>query len=333
MVKNLNLWGNDLEDIRLLRQMPNVEVLSLSVNKIASLKEFANCNKLQELYLRKNNIADLSEIRHLTNLPNLRVLWLWDNPCAEIPNYREIVIKVLPNLGKLDNTAITPEEKSAASKITVNLEDFRIVKEDLNDSPPQVNDRRGGNALQDNYVSGGPIGGGARNNNNVYSSIEASNAREYMSQQPSIEPKEMGVYNRKDSKIQEYNQRQPSSEYQRQPSNDYGKIGGGQTPQNLVKEKPLPKRDPYQGGMYGESPSKSVLQENPSYGDSPSHHRDRENREKERDILSSLPQKTNSQSNDNIMSAVLLLVRELDERYLELVKREVDKRLTTLKNK
>ena len=63
LIKNLNLWGNDLEDIRLLRQMPNVEVLSLSVNKIASLKEFSNCPKLQELYLRKNNITDLTEIR------------------------------------------------------------------------------------------------------------------------------------------------------------------------------------------------------------------------------------------------------------------------------
>ena len=125
IVKNLNLWGNDLEDIQLLRQMPNVEVLSLSVNKISSLKEFANCSKLQELYLRKNNITDLSEIRYLTNLPSLKVLWLWDNPCSEVSNYREIVIKVLPNLIKLDNDAINPEEKMAAMKLDMNLDDFK----------------------------------------------------------------------------------------------------------------------------------------------------------------------------------------------------------------
>mmetsp|Transcript_25083 Transcript_25083/g.11959 ORF Transcript_25083/g.11959 Transcript_25083/m.11959 type:complete len:96 (-) Transcript_25083:127-414(-) len=73
-VKNLNLWGNDLEDVRILRDMPNVEVLSLSVNKITSLREFGHCKKLTELYLRKNMITDLNEIKYLQDLPNLRVL-------------------------------------------------------------------------------------------------------------------------------------------------------------------------------------------------------------------------------------------------------------------
>lgn len=65
-IKNLNLWGNDLEDLSLLEKMPNLEVVSLSVNRISGLKDFAKCPKLQvsyslikELYLRKNNIADL----------------------------------------------------------------------------------------------------------------------------------------------------------------------------------------------------------------------------------------------------------------------------------
>ncbi len=45
-IRNLNLWGNDLDDLKILRQMPKLEVLSLSVNKISTLKEFANCPKL-----------------------------------------------------------------------------------------------------------------------------------------------------------------------------------------------------------------------------------------------------------------------------------------------
>ncbi len=31
-IKNLNLWGNDLDDIAIVRQMSSLEVLSLSVN-------------------------------------------------------------------------------------------------------------------------------------------------------------------------------------------------------------------------------------------------------------------------------------------------------------
>ncbi|OMJ76709.1 hypothetical protein SteCoe_23872 [Stentor coeruleus] len=113
-VKNLNLWGNDIEDVRILKDMPNLEVLSLSVNKISTLKPFQYCKKLTELYLRKNLIADLSELRYIQQLPYLKVLWLWDNPCAEVPNYREIVISNMPNLVKLDNQAISPEEKAQA---------------------------------------------------------------------------------------------------------------------------------------------------------------------------------------------------------------------------
>jgi Leucine-rich repeat (LRR) protein len=48
-IKNLNLWGNDLEDLRLIEKMPNLEVVSLSVNRINSLRDFATCQKLQVL--------------------------------------------------------------------------------------------------------------------------------------------------------------------------------------------------------------------------------------------------------------------------------------------
>jgi Leucine-rich repeat (LRR) protein len=92
MVKNLNLWGNDISGVSVLRDMPNVEVLSLSVNKITTLQDFKYCSRLTELYLRKNLIADISEVSHLRGLKSLRVLWLWDNPCAESSNYRAYVI-------------------------------------------------------------------------------------------------------------------------------------------------------------------------------------------------------------------------------------------------
>lgn len=39
---------------------------------------------IQELYLRKNNIADIREIKYLMKLPALKVLWLHDNPCAQV---------------------------------------------------------------------------------------------------------------------------------------------------------------------------------------------------------------------------------------------------------
>lgn len=92
----------------------SVEVLSLSINKITGLKDFRFAQRLQELYLRKNDIADIREVQWLTGLPELRVLWLTENPCAEHPYYRQIVAALLPGLEKLDNTEITPQEREAA---------------------------------------------------------------------------------------------------------------------------------------------------------------------------------------------------------------------------
>lgn len=41
-VKSLNCWGQDLADVSILSQMPNVEVLSLSVNQISTLRYAVN---------------------------------------------------------------------------------------------------------------------------------------------------------------------------------------------------------------------------------------------------------------------------------------------------
>lgn len=125
------LRGSELTDVSIVKKLPNVEVLSLrlvcffyiykifkikisivfnffffltfSVNDISSLEDFAFCNNLQELYIRKNKISELGEIRHLKDLVNLRNLWLADNPCAESDDYRLTVIRALPQLQKLDN--------------------------------------------------------------------------------------------------------------------------------------------------------------------------------------------------------------------------------------
>ena len=115
LIQKMNVWGSELEDVRVLRNMPSLEIVSLSVNKISSLKDFQACTKMKELYLRKNLIADIAEVRYLQNMSGLKVLWLLENPCAEMPNYRLLVIKMLPGLEKLDNQQVTLEERNQAS--------------------------------------------------------------------------------------------------------------------------------------------------------------------------------------------------------------------------
>lgn len=135
-IKNLNVWGNEIDDVKILTQLPNVEVLSLSVNRISTLKDFSRCHKLQELYLRKNNIGTLDELRYIAKLPELRVLWLKENPCASVKNYREKVIRILPNLSKLDDQAITPDERRLAGQTNIDdIESPESEGEEVSPSP------------------------------------------------------------------------------------------------------------------------------------------------------------------------------------------------------
>lgn len=114
-VKRLNCWGMDITDISILARMPNLEVLSLSVNAITTLKDVAHCPKLKELYVRKNKLASVREILHLAQLPALRILWIADNPFEQDGKKRATIIRALPGLVKLDNEPVSMAERLACA--------------------------------------------------------------------------------------------------------------------------------------------------------------------------------------------------------------------------
>ena len=131
-IKKLNLWGTNLDDISLLTELPNLEIISLSVNKIRTLKPFSYLSKLRELYLRKNMISDLNEIKYLIENQHLRVLWLSENPICENPNYRNIVISVLPQINKLDDIIISEEERINANKgISIQMSQIKKMNNNI----------------------------------------------------------------------------------------------------------------------------------------------------------------------------------------------------------
>lgn len=142
-VKRLNCWGSELSDVTLLRNMPLVEVLSLSINKISSLADFQFCKRLEELYIRQNDIADINQVVYLQNLPNLRNLWMGENPCAQVDGYRLSVIKTLPQIQKLDNIPVSAEELREAQKKGRSLTDPREAQESEEEEevyvPPPAN--------------------------------------------------------------------------------------------------------------------------------------------------------------------------------------------------
>ena len=66
-------------------------------------------SNLKEVYIRRNSISDLTEVGFLAKLQGLRVLWMSENPVSSVPGYRDYVIKVLPQLVRLDNEGESAE--------------------------------------------------------------------------------------------------------------------------------------------------------------------------------------------------------------------------------
>ena len=113
-IKALNLWGKDLEDISILSQLPNLEIVSLRKNKISNIEVLKNHKNLRELYLKENLINDIKQIEQLKDLKQFEVLSLEENPITSIPDYRNKILEILPQLKKLDDKtveSVSPKHK------------------------------------------------------------------------------------------------------------------------------------------------------------------------------------------------------------------------------
>ncbi|XP_066476888.1 cilia- and flagella-associated protein 410 [Tiliqua scincoides] len=188
-VRKLNCWGSRLADISICRELPNIEVITFSVNNISDLEPMNQCQNLTELYLRKNSIASLHELFHLKKLPRLRILWLSENPCcgSDPHRYRMTVLRNLPNLQKLDNQMVTEEELSHAL-----LEGEEIM------APPAKPDVK--NCCQNSTTESSVMEGTMENENELmnFSLEETNKIREQLGMKPvprdkfsSFSPREM----------------------------------------------------------------------------------------------------------------------------------------------
>jgi dynein light chain 1, axonemal len=87
-----------------------LEELWISYNLLEKLTGIENFNVLRVLYASNNKLKDWGEIDRLSGLPDLEELLLLGNPIANDPNYRNEILKRLPNLKKLDGELIIAGE-------------------------------------------------------------------------------------------------------------------------------------------------------------------------------------------------------------------------------
>ena len=140
-IKKLDISLSNISNITILSRMKNLEILSIFSNKISSLYPLSKCENLREINLEYNNIISIEELYFLQNLKKLKILLLKGNPICHVDNYTKLVIKILPNLLKLDNiNVIEYKNKNRNQK-------FKYMKKELTEDKKVTLDYEESNSL------------------------------------------------------------------------------------------------------------------------------------------------------------------------------------------
>jgi dynein light chain 1 len=117
----LSLGRNNIRKLELL-ELPQLEQLWLSYNKIDKLSGLDKLKNLKVLYMSNNLIGSWQEIDRLANqCPELADVLFINNPIhSNAPSekdYRLMMLQRLPKLQVLDGAPVEPEEREEAEKL------------------------------------------------------------------------------------------------------------------------------------------------------------------------------------------------------------------------
>ena len=103
-----------LSEVGCLAVFVSLRQVSLVDNCVSRLQVFQYLPRLEALYLRKNQVADLAEVRLLGQCRSLTTLSLCGNPLWQRGATRADVLAAVPGLLTLDGTAVGSAEVMAA---------------------------------------------------------------------------------------------------------------------------------------------------------------------------------------------------------------------------
>jgi U2 small nuclear ribonucleoprotein A' len=107
----INLNDNDiqkLEGFPLLKRLKSIYISNNRISRIAP-RFGQNLPSLETLILSFNKIESLQELDNLSDLKNLRVISLEKNPVTTKPNYRLYLISKLPRIKLIDFKKVKPK--------------------------------------------------------------------------------------------------------------------------------------------------------------------------------------------------------------------------------
>ena len=91
--------------------LPSLQVFLCDNNYLKNINGFEKFFSVQSISFENNKIPDYNSLEKLSTLENLKDLALGNNPVTKSLNYRNTIIRMFPNLLKLDGKEITSEER------------------------------------------------------------------------------------------------------------------------------------------------------------------------------------------------------------------------------
>ena len=116
-LKILSLGRNQIKKFENIEAVSaTIEEIWISYNLITSLSGLDKAKKLKKLYMSNNLVEKWSEIEKLQANPELEEVLFFGNPFVDEDNaaYRIQLLKVLPNLNKIDGLPVDVDEREAA---------------------------------------------------------------------------------------------------------------------------------------------------------------------------------------------------------------------------
>ena len=116
-LKILSLGSNQIKKFENIEAVSaTIEEIWISYNLITSLSGLDKAKKLKKLYMSNNLVEKWSEIEKLQANPELEEVLFFGNPFVDEDNaaYRIQLLKVLPNLNKIDGLPVDVDEREAA---------------------------------------------------------------------------------------------------------------------------------------------------------------------------------------------------------------------------
>ena len=87
-----------------LETLKKLEILDLAHNRIKKIEGIENLSELTDLWLNHNEISNFDDFQMFKYVPKVTTIYLWKNPIADVPFYRQKIVEILPNIEEIDST-------------------------------------------------------------------------------------------------------------------------------------------------------------------------------------------------------------------------------------